>query len=383
MSFNFGSPNGQSTFRSVVLSLPGFNISLNANLYQNGDTDDYYSVWDPVESTLNFTFNEEKNFNSSITVKRQGLMNPSTPHPSNSSLWQFSVYSSWNSLLVPQSKFVSSDQIGELQIPSKQLKFKRTSIHNLEPMFMEYTFMPTRSFAVGSRIGLILPDFGVKGSVLIGATNNCSKVKFIGEWEQSTTTFYFTVVNTSNSFLPYQNCTLQVPFGLRISTIRRSSSSVWAKYCSSGLSSSCSGNFPVTEELVLGLDNFFAHNTIHFNGLHGAQGHLATGLVYRFSTNMQITKGGTLRLTLPDVSYAYAPVGKDVVINCGTESRSWKLHWATNISSFIFEYVGNLRLEPFSMCTFTVPYGLLQTNASRLLLPYVHLETGSENCFRW
>ena len=49
----FGSPNGQSTFRSIVLSLPGFNISLNAT-YQNGDTDDYYSVWDP-QSILNFT----------------------------------------------------------------------------------------------------------------------------------------------------------------------------------------------------------------------------------------------------------------------------------------------------------------------------------------
>ena len=64
---------------------------------------------------------------------------------------------------MPQSKIVSSDQIGQLQIQSKQLKFKRTSIHNLEPMFMEYSFMPTTSFAVGSRMGLILPDFGVKG----------------------------------------------------------------------------------------------------------------------------------------------------------------------------------------------------------------------------
>ena len=116
--------------------------------------------------------------------------------------------------------------------------------------------MPTRSFAVGSRIGLILPDFGVKGSVLIGATNNCSNVKFIGEWERSTTTFYFTVINTSSSFVPYQNCTLQVPFGLRISTSKRSTSYVLVKYCSSRLLSSCSGNFPVIKQLVLGLDNF-------------------------------------------------------------------------------------------------------------------------------
>ena len=93
----------------------------------------------------------------------------------------------------------------------------------------------------------------------------------------------------------------------------------------------------VIKQLVLGLDNFFAHNTIYFNGLHDAQGHLITGLVYRFSTNMQITKErGTLRLTLPDVSYAYAPTGKDVVIDCGIESRSWKTRWVTNIYPLFF-----------------------------------------------
>ena len=48
-----------------------------------------------------------------------------------------------------QSKIVSSDQIGELQIQSKQLSL-RTSTQNLEPMFMEFSFMP--SFAVGSRV---------------------------------------------------------------------------------------------------------------------------------------------------------------------------------------------------------------------------------------
>ena len=268
MSFNFGSPNGQSTFRSVVLSLPGFNISLDANPYQTGDTYDYFSVWDAAQSTLNFTFNEEINFNSSITVKRQGLMNPSTPHPSNSSLWQFSVYSSWIHCLCHKVKLYHPIKSVNYRYNQSSLNLSELQFTNLEPMFMEFTFMPTTSFAVGSRIGLILPDFGVKGSVLIGATNNCSNVKFIGEWEQSTTTFYFTVINTSSSFVPYQNCTLQVPFGLRISTSKRSTSSVLVKYCSSRLLSSCSGNFPVIKQLVLGLDNFLTHNTIYFNGLH-------------------------------------------------------------------------------------------------------------------